>query len=70
MSGHDAGGTAPTPGPTAEATPGGVHLPADGAYLVLFGKVYAIHDGGAYPLIKASWRTRWQVTTDADPING
>jgi len=67
----DAGGTAPTPGPTPDGTPRceGVHLPERGAYLIIDGQVYAVHDNGAYVQIKASWRQRWAVTTDVEPIN-
>jgi hypothetical protein len=68
---RDAEGTAPAPGPTSEATPvcEGVHLPSSGSYLVIDGRVYAVHPDGAWPLLQASWRTRWQVTTDAEPMN-
>lgn len=47
-----------------------VTLPASGAFLVIDGKIYRVHDGGTYKQMGCSWRVRWGVTTDPEPMEG
>lgn len=66
----DAGGTVTDAGGLIHKCPDSLrlHVPADGSYLVKDGKVYRVHQNSAYVQIKATWRVRWAVTTDPEPM--
>lgn len=65
---RDAGGTAPTPGPTADDTPvcEGVHLPAEGAYLVIDGVVRQVSSSWLSLGPTYDGRIRWGVVTQSE----
>lgn len=66
----DGEGPATPSGSQSDGTLDTIAVPVRGSYLVVDGHVYAVHDDGAYVQIKATWRQRWSVTTDTEPING